>query len=157
MRRSSARRKASCPSRRCLIEVSSGHESLCVQFLRGKKPEVRQRLGAHAATDIYLCSIVLAELYVGTLRSLHPAENRAELDSFAAQFVCLAFDVTEANVYSRIRYELEAKGTPIGPYDLQIAAIALTHDCTLVTHNVAEFSRVPCLRIEDWEMPEASG
>ena len=34
-------------------------------------------------------------------------------------------------------------GTPIGPYDLQIAAIALANDCTVVTHNTAEFQRVP--------------
>ncbi len=37
------------------------------------------------------------------------------------------------------------------PYDLQIAAIALAHRCTLVTHNVAEFQRVPGLTVEDWE------
>ena len=40
-----------------------------------------------------------------------------------------------------------------GPYDLQIAAIALAHRCTLVTNNTQEFSRVPGLRIEDWELP----
>ena len=44
-------------------------------------------------------------------------------------------------------------GTPIGPYDLQIAAIALVLGLTLVTHNVREFSRVPGLLIEDWQTP----
>jgi tRNA(fMet)-specific endonuclease VapC len=42
---------------------------------------------------------------------------------------------------------------PIGPYDSQIAAVALVHALTLVTHNTAEFGRVPGLRIEDWEAP----
>ncbi len=32
-----------------------------------------------------------------------------------------------------------------------IAAIALAHHLILVTHNVREFSRVPGLKIEDWE------
>jgi tRNA(fMet)-specific endonuclease VapC len=32
-----------------------------------------------------------------------------------------------------------------------IAAIALANGSTLVTHNVAEFSRVPGLAIEDWQ------
>jgi len=44
------------------------------------------------------------------------------------------------------------QGQVIGPYDLQIAAIALAHNLTLVTHNVVEFSRAPNLQIDDWEV-----
>ncbi len=33
-----------------------------------------------------------------------------------------------------------------------IASIALAHGLILVTHNVAEFARVPGLRVEDWEV-----
>jgi tRNA(fMet)-specific endonuclease VapC len=43
-------------------------------------------------------------------------------------------------------------GTPIGSYDLLIAAIALVNDLTLVTHNTREFERVEGLQIEDWEV-----
>ena len=50
-----------------------------------------------------------------------------------------------------IRALLEREGRPIGPYDLQIAAIARTADLCLVTRNVLEFSRVPGLRIENWQ------
>lgn len=35
----------------------------------------------------------------------------------------------------------------IGPHDLWIAATALTHSLGVVTKNVAEFARVPGLRI----------
>jgi tRNA(fMet)-specific endonuclease VapC len=52
--------------------------------------------------------------------------------------------------FGELRTCLAAAGTPIGPYDLQIAAIALTHDLTVVTRNVREFGRVPSLRIENW-------
>ena len=41
---------------------------------------------------------------------------------------------------------------PIGPYDLQIAVIALVNDVILVTHNTCEFARVKSLKIEDWEL-----
>jgi tRNA(fMet)-specific endonuclease VapC len=44
-------------------------------------------------------------------------------------------------------------GTPIGPNDLLIAAIALANQVTLVTANIGEFSRVPNLRWEDWSLP----
>ncbi|WP_297924616.1 hypothetical protein [uncultured Agitococcus sp.] len=43
------------------------------------------------------------------------------------------------------------KGLLIGAYDMQIAAIAMAHQCVLVTHNVREFSRIESLLIEDWE------
>lgn len=56
-----------------------------------------------------------------------------------------------AKTYGKIRAELEQVGMPIGPLDLQIAAIALAHQLTLVTHNIREFSRIPQLRLEDWE------
>jgi tRNA(fMet)-specific endonuclease VapC len=65
----------------------------------------------------------------------------------------LPFDEASADIQAEIRHHLESLGTPIGPYDQQIAAIALANGCTLVTHNTREFSRVPGLVIEDWEVP----
>jgi tRNA(fMet)-specific endonuclease VapC len=47
---------------------------------------------------------------------------------------------------------LAGTGTPIGSYDLQIAAIALANNLTLVTHNMREFERIEGLQIEDWEV-----
>jgi tRNA(fMet)-specific endonuclease VapC len=35
---------------------------------------------------------------------------------------------------------------------LQIAAIALANDLTLVTHNTREFARIDGLRLVDWEI-----
>ncbi len=91
------------------------------------------------------------ELYAGALRSANPAKNRADVDQFAGAFASLPFTDGEAGICARIRHHLESLGTPIGPYDLQIAAIALANGCTPVTHNTREFSRVPGLVIEDWE------
>ena len=58
-----------------------------------------------------------------------------------------------ADRFASLRRHLDTLGTPIGPYDLQIAAIALVNGCTLITHNTREFSRVPGLLLEDWELP----
>jgi tRNA(fMet)-specific endonuclease VapC len=70
-----------------------------------------------------------------------------------APFARFPFDDAAADHFVSTRTHLESRGTPIGPYDLQIAAIALANACTLVTHNTAEFSRLPGLLLEDWEVP----
>jgi len=44
--------------------------------------------------------------------------------------------------------QLEKQGTPIGAYDIQIAAIALSLDMTLLTNNTREFERVQGLKLE---------
>jgi tRNA(fMet)-specific endonuclease VapC len=68
-----------------------------------------------------------------------------------AAFRSLSFDDACVDVYAEIRATFARIGKPIGPNDLLIAAIAITNRVTLVTHNIAEFSRVPKLLVEDWE------
>ena len=46
----------------------------------------------------------------------------------------------------------ESQGQTIGPNDLIIAAIALTHGLTLVSNN-REFGRVVGMQVEDWTIP----
>jgi tRNA(fMet)-specific endonuclease VapC len=127
--------------------------NVCVGLLRGRKALLIQRFHARPTADLLLCSVVKAELIDGTLRSRQPAVNRAKVDAFVKPFASLPFDDNAAEVFARVRFHLESQGMPIGPYDLQIAAIGLVHRLTVVTHNVAEFSRVPGLTVEDWEIP----
>jgi tRNA(fMet)-specific endonuclease VapC len=81
------------------------------------------------------------------------AANRAALEALLAPYPSLPYDNTAADLFVTIRCHLESLGLPIGSYDMQIAAIALANRCTLVTHNTAEFGRVPGLVIEDWQNP----
>jgi tRNA(fMet)-specific endonuclease VapC len=127
--------------------------NVCVQYLRGRNSSVLQRLRNTPTQDVYLSAVVKAELLLGALRSAKPDENWAKVIAFLQPYESLAFDDEAALIQARIRHELERAGTPIGPYDLQIAAIALAKGRTLVTHNTNEFSRVPHLSIEDWENP----
>lgn len=64
----------------------------------------------------------------------------------------VCFDDLAATTFGVIRSQLETQGTPIGAYDLQIAAIALANNLTLVTHNTREFGRMDRLQVEDWDV-----
>jgi tRNA(fMet)-specific endonuclease VapC len=97
--------------------------------------------------------VAVAELHFGAYKSPQPAKNFALRATFLPVFLSLPFDDQAAKVYGQIRADLEAKGTQIGPNDLMIAAIALSNDLTLVTHNMAEFGRVPGLKLVDWHLP----
>ncbi len=113
---------------------------------------VKQHFHRHHPSRLFFCDVVKAELYFGAYKSQRPVSNVALIDQLAGQFPALAFDARAARVFGEIRADLNRKGTPIGPYDLQIAAMALVNDCVLVTHNTAEFLRVEGLRLEDWEV-----
>ena len=124
-----------------------------VAILRQKHPEVAARYGATDCADIRTCSIVVAELRYGCAKSAKPVANRAIVDALLAPVMSLSFDDASADRFVAIRRQLESLGQVIGPYDMQIAAIALAHGCTLVTHNTGEFSRVHGLTLEDWQVP----
>ncbi len=123
----------------------------CVAFLRDRDSFVSRKLTSVRYRDVVLCAVVKAELYYGAWRSSQPSHNFAQLNEFFTHFVSLPLDDHAAEEYGRIRAELARAGTPIGPNDLMIAAIAVAHNLTLVTHNVGEFSRIAGLRFEDWE------
>ncbi|CAK0767900.1 tRNA(fMet)-specific endonuclease VapC [Gammaproteobacteria bacterium] len=123
--------------------------NICIAWLKNNRVVV-QRLIVAGEHQVYLCSPVKAELWFGACKSQRSAENQANLTRFFNYFISLPFDDQAALLAGNIRAQLAGKGTPIGPYDLQIAAIALAHELVLVTHNTREFSRVPELLLEDW-------
>lgn len=64
------------------------------------------------------------------------------------------YTCADAIYYGAIRAHLarlKPNALPIGPYDLMLAAQALRLGAVIVTHNVAEFRRVPSLVVEDWQ------
>lgn len=124
----------------------------CNGYNNGRIPVIRQRFLALSANDeVMVSTVTKAELYYGSAKSQTPVRSREKQDAFLSRFSSLPFDDKAAEIYASVRATLERAGTPIRPYDLMIAAIALTHNVILVTHNVREFGRVSHLLIEDWE------
>jgi len=86
---------------------------------------IRRRLEAIDLEEVAVCSIVKAELLYGAMRSNNPEQTLARQERFLRVFESLPFDDRAASISGRIRAQLAAAGTPIGPYDLQIAASAI--------------------------------
>ncbi len=124
-----------------------------IALLKNQPSTVRSRLRrvASRGAAVAISSIVLYELHYGVARSERRRENAERLRVFLSGNVTVVpFDEEDATVAGDLRATLEMAGTPIGPYDLLIAATALRSGATLVTANVSEFARVPNLLWQDW-------
>jgi tRNA(fMet)-specific endonuclease VapC len=124
----------------------------CIVYLNRPDSLVRTKMQQHKPSQIYLCSVVKSELFFGAMKSQQTDKALQKLELFFANLPSVPFDDIAAKRLGEIRAYLQQRGTPIGPYDLQIAAIALANEFTVVTHNTREFLRVPMLQVEDWEM-----
>jgi tRNA(fMet)-specific endonuclease VapC len=125
--------------------------NVCIRFLNGRVPQVREKLLKLDQDDIAVSVITKAELYYGSAKSQTPGRSRQRQDAFLQPLTVLPFDDTAVEHYATLRVALERQGKPISHPDMQIAAIALANGLILVTHNTTEFSRIAGLTLEDWE------
>ncbi len=125
--------------------------NVCIRYLNGRSKRIRKQVDSLSFQEICLCSVVKTELIYGAMKSGNPLKNLERLDNFTEYLFSFPFDDTAAEIYGRIRCQLEMNGRPIGPNDLMIGAIALANEVTLVTHNTREFSRIENLMLQDWE------
>ncbi|MDJ0719900.1 MAG: type II toxin-antitoxin system VapC family toxin [Prochloraceae cyanobacterium] len=123
----------------------------CMVYLNKKLSGVRQRLETLSPSDIAVCSVVKAEIFYAGIRTNNPQNTLRMQQEFFDRFLSLPFDDRAARIYSQIRATLMPVGSPIGPYDLQIASIAIAYNLVLVTSNMPEYSRVRELLWENWQ------
>lgn len=110
---------------------------------------VMEQIRRYTRDDLCTSSIVKYELLFGALKSDFVERNLMMVETLP--YETLDFTLHDAFIAGEIRVKLEAKGTPIGPYDTLIAGQALARDLALVTRNTREFSRIEGLRVENWE------
>ena len=120
-----------------------------VSFAIRGQGRVGARIVQHQPPELCISAITVAELRYGAdllgARRLHES-----IDRFVGDFEILPFNDACTWRYGAIASELAKRGTPIGDFDVLIAAHAVTVDATLVTNNVKHFSRVRGLRVENW-------
>ncbi|HLH48629.1 MAG TPA: type II toxin-antitoxin system VapC family toxin [Roseiarcus sp.] len=127
--------------------------NVVVSLLTGRQTAVRRRFDDERRTGrrLALPVIALFELRFGAANSDRPEANVRVLERLLAdQIDILHFDSEDAAEAGEIRAHLRSLGTPIGPYDVLIAAQARRREATLITSNLREFQRVPGLIVMDW-------
>jgi tRNA(fMet)-specific endonuclease VapC len=123
--------------------------NICTAIIKGHANAVAA-LAASQPNEINVPTIVRAELYFGAYNGTETKSTLVDIENFLAPLQSLEFSPQAAKTYGQLRADLKKRGRPIGPNDLIIASIALTHSFTLVTNNTKEFSAVKGLLLEDW-------
>lgn len=127
--------------------------NIVIAAINGRVPNIRRRLMQVLAdgTVVGIPAIVLHEMWYGIKKSARPQDNAANLSTFLTLDVTpWPFEPEDAEEAGDIRTGLERAATPIGPYDILIAAQARRRDALLATGNTNEFARVAGLRTQDW-------
>ena len=99
---------------------------------------------------LFVPTVVIGELYAGAYHVANPASLLQRIVDLLTDVEVLDFDLPCAERFGEIRGGLLQQGIAIPTVDLMIAAVALVHGCTLVTHNTQDFQNVPNLILEDW-------
>lgn len=124
--------------------------NICIYIIKQKPENVIERFRQAQVSEIGVSCITLSELEYGVMKSAKPEQNKLALAQFIAPIEISAYDDVAAQHYGVIRAHLERQGTPIGSFDMLIAAHALSINSVLITNNESEFKRVSNLKIENW-------
>ena len=122
----------------------------CAFIARQKHAKVTSRFRSHRAGELAMSVVTYGELRVGAEKSDRYPASLDALELFIQVVPVLSIEPEVAQLYSKIRLDLERRGQIIGANDLWIASHCLHLGLTLVTNNVREFKRIPNLPIENW-------
>ncbi len=120
-------------------------------LIKGKSPQIEQRLINLPVTDVCISVLTRAELQYGLKRL--PADHRLQLAvrEFLRIVPTLPWDTEAADWYAGIRHQLLGSGQPIGELDMMIAAHALSARAVLITNNLRHYARIDApLMLENW-------
>lgn len=96
---------------------------------------------------LYLPFAAVGEIHFGMeIRQWGPV-RRARLGSFLQRFVVVQSDADILQMWAEIRAVSQRRGRMIERQDAWIAAVALTLNLPLVTHNAAHYAHIPLLQI----------
>lgn len=118
-------------------------------LIRQPQGRVAERIAQVGEAHVLTSVVVACELRYGAAKRGSRRLTR-QVEAVLAALTVRPLESDVERIYAVIRVALEKKGTPIGAHDLLIAAHARAIDAVCVTDNLAEFKRVPALKVENW-------
>ncbi|TXH60122.1 MAG: type II toxin-antitoxin system VapC family toxin [Thiothrix sp.] len=119
-------------------------------IIKNRPDSVRRRLAEIKPEQVCISIITYAELLYGVERSSSQRVNHQIVMDFARRLLVQTWDEAAAEVYAKLRANLEGIGQTVGGMDMQIAAHALSLQAVLVTNNTRHFERISGLVLENW-------
>jgi len=120
--------------------------NVAIAYLAGEETVVRRLL----ETDVvYLSTVVVGELFFGANKSARVEENLLNISRMLDWMQVPLFDLSTAEIYGQIKFDLRTKGTPISENDLWIAATARQHGLILISRD-RHFRAIEHLALESW-------
>jgi tRNA(fMet)-specific endonuclease VapC len=123
----------------------------CSAHLRQKSPVTSRFL--QYTGQLHVSVITVGELYTWALRAKAPPQRMQSLLEMLTDVTVLDVTGVVAAEFGRMRAELMDIGRPAPDMDLLIAATAVAHNLTVVTHNTVDFAGIPGVRTIDWLAP----
>jgi tRNA(fMet)-specific endonuclease VapC len=108
-------------------------------------PEAVQTLQHLALSGIAVSLVTYGEIFEGITFGRNSKEETAGFRQFLRLANVVPLNRSVMHRFANIRGDLRQRGLLIGDMDILIAATALYHNLTLVTHNVRHFQRIPSL------------
>lgn len=125
--------------------------NICIYIIAQRSTDLIDKFKASKLEGkIGISAITYAELQYGIAKSIRRSENQMALAQFLIPLKTYEFNEKAGTIFGEIKASLEKKGKVIGPYDMLIAAHAMSLNATLITNNEAEFRRIENLKVENW-------
>lgn len=110
------------------------------------------RLVQHAGR-LHVSIITVGELMTWARRRNAPTRRLVGIEAFLHDVATLPVDEQVANTFAGLRAEQLDTGRLTPSTDLWIAATAIAHGLTLVTHNTRDYESILGLSLVDWLTP----
>lgn len=119
---------------------------IVIGWLKGRQREVAL-LRELSQDELAISLITYGEIYEGLYYGRDVQSHTALFGQFLRWVDVLPLNRPIMRRFAQVRGQLRQSGQLINDSDLLIAATALHHDLTIVTHNLRHFSRIPHLRL----------